>query len=36
VPLPVSEEHTLWESLDGRTAEDVVAVARARREAATR
>ncbi|MBW8870836.1 MAG: HAD family hydrolase [Leifsonia sp.] len=36
VPLPVSEEHTLWESLGGRTADDVVAVARARREAATR
>jgi HAD superfamily hydrolase (TIGR01509 family) len=36
VPLPVSEEHTLWESLDGRTADDVIAVARARREAAAR
>ncbi|MFF9562427.1 HAD family hydrolase [Leifsonia sp. NPDC014704] len=36
VPLPESEEHTLWSSLDGRTADDVFAVARARREAANR
>jgi len=36
VPLPESEEHTLWSSLDGRTAEDVFAVARAHREAANR
>jgi HAD superfamily hydrolase (TIGR01509 family) len=36
VPLPESDEHVLWDSLDGRTADDVVAVARARREAAAR
>lgn len=36
VPLPESEEHTLWSSLDGRTADDVFAVARAHREAANR
>ncbi|WP_285116686.1 HAD family hydrolase [Leifsonia sp. fls2-241-R2A-40a] len=36
VPLPESDEHTLWESLEGRTADDVVAVARDRREAAAR
>ncbi len=26
VPLPESDEHTLWESLDGRTADDIAAV----------
>jgi len=36
VPLPESDEHTLWESLAGRTADDVIAVARARREEAGR
>ncbi|WP_431247857.1 HAD family hydrolase [Leifsonia xyli] len=36
VPLPESDEHTLWDSLEGRTADDVAAVARARREEATR
>ena len=36
VPLPESDEHTLWDTLEGRTADDVVAVARARREAAGR
>lgn len=30
VPLPESDEHTLWESLDGRTADDIAAVAAAR------
>jgi HAD superfamily hydrolase (TIGR01509 family) len=30
VPLPASDEHTLWESLAGRTADDVAAVAAAR------
>ncbi|WP_295121400.1 HAD family phosphatase [uncultured Leifsonia sp.] len=30
VPLPESDEHTLWESLAGRTADDVAAVAAAR------
>lgn len=30
VPLPESDEHTLWETLAGRTAEDVFAVAAAR------
>lgn len=33
VPLPESDEHTLWESLDGRTADDIAAVAAAREEA---
>jgi HAD superfamily hydrolase (TIGR01509 family) len=36
VPLPESDEHTLWETLEGRGADDVIAVARARREAAAR
>nr|WP_283810059.1 HAD family phosphatase [Leifsonia sp. C5G2] len=36
VPLPESDEHTLWPTLEGRSAEDVIAVARARREAAAR
>jgi HAD superfamily hydrolase (TIGR01509 family) len=36
VPLPESDEHTLWESLAGRTADDIVAVARTRREAVGR
>jgi HAD superfamily hydrolase (TIGR01509 family) len=30
VPLPESDEHTLWESLAGRTADDIAAVAAAR------
>lgn len=30
VPLPESDEHTLWKSLAGRTADDVAAVAAAR------
>ncbi len=30
VPLPESDEHTLWPTLEGRTAEDVFAVAAAR------
>lgn len=29
VPLPHSDEHTLWESLDGRTADDIAAIAAA-------
>jgi HAD superfamily hydrolase (TIGR01509 family) len=33
VPLPQSDEHTLWESLDGRTADDIAAVAAAREDA---
>jgi len=33
VPLPQSAEHTLWESLAGRTADDIAAVAAAREEA---
>lgn len=33
VPLPESDEHTLWESLAGRTADDIAAVAAAREEA---
>lgn len=33
VPLPESEEHTLWPTLEGRSAEDVAAAAAARREA---
>ena len=33
VPLPQSDEHTLWESLAGRTADDIAAVAAAREEA---
>ena len=33
VPLPQSAEHTLWESLAGRTADDIAAVAAARGEA---
>lgn len=36
VPLPESDEHTLWPTLEGRSADDVIAVARARKEAATR
>lgn len=36
VPLPESDEHTLWPTLEGRSMDDVIAVARARREAATR
>ena len=36
VPLPESDEHTLWPTLEGRSADDVIAVARARREAAAR
>lgn len=36
VPIPESDEHTLWPSLAGRTADDIVQVARARREAAAR
>jgi beta-phosphoglucomutase-like phosphatase (HAD superfamily) len=36
VPLPESEEHTLWPTLEGRSADDVIAVARERREAAAR
>jgi HAD superfamily hydrolase (TIGR01509 family) len=34
VALPESDQHTLWDTLEGRTADDVVAVAVARREAA--
>ena len=36
VPLPESDEHTLWPTLEGRSADDVIAVARARKEAAAR
>jgi len=36
VPLPESDEHTLWDTLDGRDADDVALVARGRREAAAR
>lgn len=34
VPLPESDEHTLWDTLEGRTAEDIAAVAAGRRAAA--
>ena len=33
VPLPESDRHTLWPTLDGRTADDIAAVAAARTEA---
>ncbi|MFP3465385.1 HAD family hydrolase [Leifsonia sp. SIMBA_070] len=36
VPLPESDQHTLWESLEGRTADDLIAVVAARREATAR
>ncbi|MGH1523121.1 HAD family hydrolase [Leifsonia sp. L25] len=35
VPLPESDEHTLWQTLEGRTADDIAAVAAGRRSAAT-
>jgi HAD superfamily hydrolase (TIGR01509 family) len=34
VPLPDSDEHTLWDTLEGRTAGDIAAVAAGRRPAA--
>lgn len=34
VPLPESDEHTLWPTLEGRTADDIAAVAAARTETA--
>ncbi|WP_431280428.1 HAD family hydrolase [Leifsonia poae] len=30
VPLPESEDHTLWETLDGKTVDDLVALAQAK------
>ncbi|MDN4596118.1 HAD family hydrolase [Leifsonia virtsii] len=36
VPLPESDEHILWPTLEGRSADDVIAVARARKEATAR
>jgi len=30
VPIPASDEHTIWTTLDGRTADDIAAVAAAR------
>ncbi|MEN0083860.1 MAG: HAD family hydrolase [Leifsonia sp.] len=36
VLLPESDEHTLWPTLEGRSADDVIAVARARKEATAR
>ncbi len=35
VPLPTSDEHTLWDTLAGRTADDIAAVAAARGAAST-
>lgn len=36
VPLPESDEHTLWPTLEGRSVDEIIEVARVRKEATTR